>query len=124
MNGMKNGMVILEQSDNHQKAIFIEEEQLEMMRLRAMFQHRDREQRAMERKKCEQENRRKAWKRYTVNTVSFIGIRVAVIAAVVWVMLANLVHPIVGIPVVLYCLISACINFGVWYGKFSYRKSK
>lgn len=123
MNGMRNGMIILEQTDNQQKALFIEEEHLDWLKLNAMFKKRDKEKAAMEHRKHIRESHKRAWKRYTINTFSYIGIRIAFIGAAVWTVVVNLVHPVIGIPVALYCLSTACINFGVWFGKWVERKS-
>ena len=123
MNDMKNGMIILEQTDTNQRAVFIDEEQLDWLKLNAMFKKRDKEKRIEENKNRIVENRRRKWKRYTINTFTFIGVRALLVGAAAWTMAANLVHPIVATPVLLYCLSTASIRFGVWYGKYTNRKS-
>lgn len=123
MSTMRNGMMILEQTDTKQQAVFIEEEQLDWLRLHAMFKKRDKERAVVEREHHAKESRKRAWKRYTIKTFSFIGVRTALVVATVWTMVANFVHPIVGIPVALYCLITACIRFGMWFEKWINRKS-
>ncbi|MBR5604255.1 MAG: hypothetical protein IKW51_08650 [Bacteroidales bacterium] len=123
MNNIKNGMVILEQTDTKQQAVFIEEEQLDMLRLKAMFKKRDKEKAAIEKKNYIKECRNKAWKRYTIKTFYYIGIRIMFVGASVLTVITNLVHPIIGIVVGLYCFSTACINLGIWYNKWSNRKS-
>ena len=123
MNNMTNGMVILEQTDTNQKAVFIDEEQLNWMKLNAIFKKRDKEKRIEENKNRIVENRRRKWQHYTINTFTFICVRALIMAVVLWTMVANLVHPIIAIPVALYCLTIASIRFGVWFGKRMNRKS-
>lgn len=120
---MENGMVILEQTDTNQQAVFIDEEQLNWMKLNAIFKKRDKEKRIEENKNRIVENRRRKWKHYTINTFSFIGVRSLIMAAAVCTMASNLVHPIVAIPVALFCLSTVSIRFGVWYGRRINRKS-
>lgn len=123
MNNMKNGMIILEQTDTNQQAVFIDEEHLEWLRLNAMFKKRDKERSVAERKNRIKENHKRKWNRYTVDTFTFIGIRVMLMVAAVWAMVANLANPIVAVPVLLYSISTACIRYGVWYGKYVNRKS-
>ena len=123
MNNMRNGMVILEQTDTNQKTVFIDEEQLNWMKLNAIFKKQDKEKRIEENKNRIVENRRRKWQHYTINTFTFIGVRSLIMGAAVLAMTANLVHPIIAIPVALYCLSTASIRFGVWFGKRTNRKS-
>lgn len=123
MNNMRNGMIILEQTDENQKAVFIDEEQLDWLKLNAMFKKRDKEKQIADRKNHIVDNRRRKWQHYTINTFTFIGIRSLIMGATVWAMTANLINPIIAIPVALYCLSTASIRFGVWFGKRANRKS-
>ena len=54
---------------------------------------------------------------FTINTLVYILIRVGVILMVISAASFDLIHPIVSIPVVLLCLCTVCIRFGVWLGK-------
>lgn len=123
MNNMKNGMIILEQTDTNQKAVFIDEEQLDWLKLNAMFKKRDKEKKIADRKNRIVENRRRKWQRYTVNTFTFIGVRALLMGVAAWAMATNLVNPIIAVPVSLYCLSTACVRFGVWFSKYTNRKS-
>ena len=116
----RNGMAIVEVTDTQQKAVFIDEDTLEAARLTAMV-NRNREAKEAERKKAEREQRiidkqRKRWEEYTFNTFYYIGVRCVLICGCVWSMLAGLMNPVISIPVMAYCLATAGIRFGVWYG--------
>lgn len=116
----RNGMAIVEVTDTQQKAVFIDEDTLETARLSAML-NRNRERNEAERKRVEREQRmlaeqKRKWKKYTVDTFSYIGIRSAIACGSVWAMIAGMMHPVISIPVTVYCLGTACIRFGVWYG--------
>lgn len=123
MNNMRNGMIILEQTDTNQQAVFIDEEHLDWLRLNAMFKQRDKERSVVRRKNRIKENNKRKWNRYTVDTFTFIGIRVMLMVAAVWTMVANLVNPIIAVLVLLYAVSTACIRYGVWYGKYVNHKS-
>ena len=123
MTNMQNGMIILEQTDTKQQAVFIDEEHLHYLKLKAMFNKRDNEKKIVDRNNSIVENRRKKWQHYTTKTFTFIGIRMMLVAITVLTMMANLVNPIVGIPVVLYCLVTACIRFGMWFSNWTNHNS-
>ena len=123
MKNMRNGMIILEQTDENQTAVFIDEEQLDWLKLNAMFKKRDKEKQIVDRENHIIDNRRRKWQHYTIKTFTFIGIRSLIMGAAEWAMTANLVNPIIAIPVATYCLVTASIRFGVWFGKRSNRKS-
>ena len=117
----RNGMAIVEVTDNQQKAVFIDEDTLETARLSAMLR-RNRERYEAERKRVERKQRiinhqKKRWKEYTIDTFWYIGVRGAIICGVVWAMLAEMMNPIIAIPVAVYCLATAGIQFGIWYAK-------
>lgn len=116
----RNGMAIVEVTDTDRRAVFIDEDTLETARLSAML-NRNRERNEAERKRVEREQRmlahqKKVWKEYTVDTFSYIGVRGAICGGAVWAMIAGMMHPVISIPVSIYCLGTACIRFGVWYG--------
>ena len=127
MNNIKNGMIILEQTNTSQQAVFIDEEHLHYMRLNAMFKKRDNERavqdKIQEDKNSVKEHHKRMWKMYTTKTFTFIGVRVMLTIATMLTMLTNLVNPIVAIPVSLYFLITTCIRFGMWFSKYINRKS-
>ena len=119
----RNGMAIVEVTDTQQKAVFIDEDTLEAARLSAMLK-RNRENREAERKKIEHEqykqriinNKKNRWKKYIINTFSYIGVSSAIIVGSVWAMIVEMMHPIIAIPVISYFLGTACIRFGMWHG--------
>lgn len=123
---MRNGMAIFKVTDTEQRAVYVDEDTLNTMEFHKMFKKRDEaikaNQKKIEREYRINEKRKRIWKKYTINTFSYIGIRVVFTIAAVWTVVANLVHPIIGIPVALYCFSTACIRFGVWFGKWADRK--
>lgn len=116
----RNGMAIVEVTDTDRRAVFIDEDTLEAARLNAMIK-RNRERNAAERKRVEREHRRlekqrKRWKEYTVDTFFSIGVRGVIMGGAIGAMVVEMMHPIISIVVSAYCLSTACIQFGVWYG--------
>ena len=116
----RNGMAIVEVTDTDRRAVFIDEDTLETARLSAMIK-RNRERNEAERKRVEREQRmladqKRKWKEYTVDTFSYIGVRSAIMSGAIGAMAAGLMHPVISIAVSVYCLGTACIRFGVWYG--------
>ena len=92
-----------------------------------MFKERDKE-RAVKDKVQDNKNRVKEhykmmWQRYTYKTFVFISVRMILAVAAVLTMMTNLVSPIVAIPTFLYFLGIACIRFGMWFSKYTNRKS-
>lgn len=115
----KNGMAIFEVTDTNQKAVFIDEDTLEAVRLSAMC-NRNKKRGEAERKKIQREQRiiekkQRKWREYTIDTFSYIGIRLTIAGCSLWAMIAGLINPVIAIPVSIYCIAVACIRFGVWY---------
>ena len=118
---MEKGLAIIEVTDTETKGFFVDQEAVEMARLHSAIK-RNRAKHEAERREAERNRRRveKAEARrkaYNLNTVFYILIRCVICAAVVWAGMAGLVHPVIFIPVAVFCLCAACLRFGVWFGK-------
>ena len=118
---MTNGMAIIERDDTQTKAFFIDHEVLEFARMNA--QTKKRASAAEAKKKEAAHNRRKAekakarWRAYTLKTFSSVLTHFGIIGAVAWAGMAGLIHPVTSIPVILFCVATACLRLGVWFGK-------
>lgn len=118
---MEKGLAIIEATDTGTRGFFIDQEQVEFARQNA-YTKKHREARAKAEKEARR-NRRRAEKaearrkEYTVRTFCDVSIRFAISVAVTWAAWAGMVHPIISIPVGLFCLATACLRLGVWLGK-------
>ena len=118
---MNNGMAIIEVNDKETKGFFIDQESLEFARQNAIT-HKHRADREKAEKETER-SRRKAEKAaarrkaYTIRTICDIVSRCGIGGAVAWAGAANLIHPVISVPVALFCFCSACLRFGVWLGR-------
>lgn len=118
---MEKGMAIIEQDDTQTKAVFIDQEVLEFARMSKETKKRIAAQEEAQRKEiC---NRRKAEKQkakrkaYTLHTAVYVLIRIAVAVACAWAGTAGMIHPVIYIPVTLFCLCTACLRLGTWFGR-------
>lgn len=122
---MKKGMAIIEVSDTEVKGIHIDQEALEFARQNAKIRKRSAKE-ANEKRKVEQQKEREYQKlrkaearrkAYTVSTIKAVLSCCGVAGAVTLAGMAELIHPIVFIPVSLFCLCAACLRLGAWFGK-------
>ena len=118
---MERGLAIIEKTDTETRGFYIDQDALEFARLynrtKKHIAHAEAVQRKAEqsRKKAEKdEAKRKAYNR---NTAKHILIYSGIIGAVAWAGTAGMIHPVVGIPVSVFCLCAACLRFGAWLGK-------
>ena len=116
-----NGMAIFERTDTETKALFIDQEQLEISRQNALTKRnraeKARQQREadMQLRKAEKaEARRKA---YNIATVKYLLTRFAVSGIMVAGWAAGLIHPLVSLPLTLICLCTASERLGEWRAK-------
>lgn len=118
---MKNGLAIIEKTDTETKGFYIDQDALEFSRLNARINKRiakaeadiceaDRQYRKSEKMAA----RRKA---YNIKTIGYILSNCAVCGAVTWAGMSGLIHPIISIPVGIFCLCVACVRFGAWFGR-------
>lgn len=118
---MEKGLAIIEVTDTETRGFFVDQEAVEMARLSSAIK-RNREKHEAERRVADR-NRRRAEKAearrkaYNLNTVFYILIRCVICAAVVWAGMARLIHPVIFIPVSLFCLCAACLRLGEWIGR-------
>lgn len=117
----ERGLAVIEKNDTETKGIFIDQDALEFARLNAKLDMQ-RMANEKEQKKAACKNSRAAKakaqrKAYTIKSISYILANCAVCGAVTWAGIAGLIHPIISIPVSIFCLCVACVRFGAWYGK-------
>lgn len=118
---MQNGLAIIEKTDNHTKGFYIDQDALEFARLNARTNKRiskaEEENREANRQCRNAEKMAARRKAYTLKTIGYILTNCAVCGAVAWAGMAGMIHPIISIPVSIFCLCVACVRFGAWFGK-------
>lgn len=125
---MQKGIAIIEQTENKSKAVFFDHETIEFARLNARTKKRlskaaQKKQQDMCKAEQEYKSRRKAEKAearrkaYTVKTVKSVLFYGGICGAVTWAGTAGLIHPIIYVPVSLFCLSAACLHLGAWFGR-------
>ncbi len=118
---MQNGLAIIEKTDTETKGFYIDQDALEFARLNARTNKRISKAEA-ENREADRRNRKAekmaAWRKaYTLKTFGCILANCAVCGAAAWAGMAGMIHPIISIPVSIFCLCVACIRFGAWFGK-------
>ena len=118
---MQNGLAIIEKTENETKGFYIDQDALEFARLNARINKHiskaeveNREADRQHRKSEKMAARRKA---YTSKTCGYILSNCAVCGAVAWAGIAGMIHPVISIPVSIFCLCAACVRFGAWFGR-------
>lgn len=118
---MEKGLAIIERDEVETRAVFIDQDILECARLNALtkkhLHEMDEAEKAKERNRrmvAKEKARRKA---YAVNSAYYVLMRLAVIGAVAWAWTAGMISPAICIPVSLFCLCTACLRLGAWFGK-------
>lgn len=123
---MEKGFAIIEVTDTETRGFFVDQEAVEMARLSSAIK-RNRAKKEAELREADR-NRRRAEKAearrkaYNLNTAFYILIRCVICAAVVWAGTAKLIHPVIFIPVFLFCLCAACLRLGEWLGRTGKRR--
>ena len=120
---MQNGLAIIEKTDTETKGFYIDQDALEFARMNARTNKRIAKAEA-ENREAERQNRKAekvaAWRKaYTLKTVGYILTDCAVCGAVAWAGMAGMIHPIISIPVSIFCLCIACVRFGSWFGRLA-----
>ena len=111
---MNNGLAIIEVSESETRSVFIDQDALECARLNAITKKRTREAERKARLEAKLEAKRRARKADTIRYVlSRCGISVAVTVAAY----VGVVHPVVSVPVSVFCLCAACVRLGAWLGR-------
>ena len=118
---MEKGLAIIEVNEAESRSIFIDQDALECARLNALTKKRvakaEADQRKADRNRRKAEAAKARRTAYTLNTVFYILIRCVVLGAVTWAGTAQMIHPVICVPVFLFCLCSACLRLGTWFGR-------
>lgn len=115
-----NGLAIIEKTDTETRGVYIDQETIECARINARVKKRIEE--AEENARIAYEKHLKAEraeakrKAYVRASLKYIASHSAVCGGVAWAWLAGMIHPIVCIPVMLYCLCASCVRLGAWLG--------
>lgn len=116
-----NGLAIIEKTDTGTKGFFIDQDTIEFARLNAHTKKRIAHNEAVKREA--DRNRRKAEKAaaqrkaYNRDSAVYVLLRIATIGAMTWAGTAEMISPIICIPVSLFCLCTACVRLGAWLGR-------
>ena len=118
---MERGLAIIEVNEAETRSVFIDQDALECARLNALTKKRiekneaERRKAYRSRRKAEiAEARRKA---YTLDTIGYVLTRGGIIGAMAWAGTAGMIHPIICVPVTVFCLCTACLRLGAWFGR-------
>lgn len=118
---MEKGLAVIEVNETGTKGFYIDQDALDFARLNARTEKRRKEAEQAEKKadrnRSKAEQAKAQRKAYTLRTVRDVLISCAICVGVCWAGIAGLVHPIVFIPVSIFCLCVACVRFGAWFGK-------
>ena len=117
---MQKGLAIIESTDTETRGYFIEEEILELEMLNARSDKRiaeEAEQREADHHRKMADKAAARRKAYKNESIKYIVLRLAVLGGVVWAGTAGMIHPAIYIPVALFCLCTACLRIGEWFGR-------
>jgi hypothetical protein len=118
---MQNGLAIIEKTDTETKGFYIDQDALEFARMNARTDKRISKAEAANReanRQCRNAEKMAARRKaYTLKTIGYILTNCAVCGAVAWAGMAGMIHPIISIPVSIFCLCVACVRFGSWFGR-------
>ena len=116
---MNKGLAIIEVNDTETKGFYIDQEALEFTRLNAKTKKRlansEAEKREATRNSSKAEKAEARRRAYNIHTLGYVLGRFAAAGAVTWAAWAGLVHPIISIPVTLFCFSAACLRLGAWF---------
>lgn len=118
---MEKGLAIIEVNEAETRSVFIDQDVIECARLNALTKKRIAKTEAEHRKA--NRNRRKAEKvaaqrrAYTLDTIGYILTRGGIIGAMAWAGMYGMIHPIICVPVTVFCLCTACLRLGAWFGR-------
>lgn len=120
---METGLAIIEKTATETRGVFIDQDTIECARINALVKKRtaqaEAEQREADRNRRKSEKAEARRKAYNIATAKYIAIRGGIIGTVAWGWAVGMIHPIVSIPVGLFCLCTACVRLGEWFGKAS-----
>lgn len=117
----ERGLAVIETTDTETKGFFIDQDALEFARMNAKLDKQRKEaataKKKADRKISKAEKAKAQRKAYTIKTVCNILANCTVCGAVAWAGIAGLIHPIIAVPVSVFCLCVACVRFGAWFGR-------
>ena len=118
---MEKGMAIIERNEQETKAVFIDQEALECARLNMRT-----EKRVADAQNVQKENHRiqrnaekeqARFRAFTMKTLKEVLICAGVIGLASFGANNGMIHPAIAIPVMLFCLCTASVKAGIWFGK-------
>ena len=117
----ERGLAVIETTDTETKGFFIDQDALEFARLNAKLD-KQRKEAATAHKKADRKISKAAKakaqrKAYTIKTACYVLANCAISVATGWAGIAGLIHPIISVPVSIFCLCVACVRFGAWFGR-------
>ena len=117
----ERGLAIIEAPTAEPSGIYIDRESIECARINSLIKKRTAQaeaaQREADRKRMKSEKAEARRKSYNIATIKYILIRGGIIGAVAWAGTAGMIHPAICIPVGLFCLCTACLRLGQWFGR-------
>ena len=118
---IEKGLAVVEVNDTETKGFFIDQEALEFARINSKLDKQRKEvEKAQKKVACKNSKAAKAKaqrKAYTLKTFGYILANCIACGAVTWAAIGGLIHPIISIPVSIFCLCVACVRFGAWFGR-------
>lgn len=127
---MEKGLAIIEVNDTETKGVHIDQETIECARINSLTKRHaakvakeaERNRMKAEKARKEAEHNRikeeKAYlkkKAYALDSTAYILLRMATLGGSVWACAAEMLDPIIGIPVAMYCLCASCVRLGAWF---------
>lgn len=118
---MNKGLAVIEVNDTETKGFYIDQDALEFARLNAKIKQRiDNATKAKKKattKRTKTEKAKAERKAYNAKTVGRILLNCAISGGAAWAGIAGMIHPIIYVPVSLFCLCVACLRFGAWFAR-------
>lgn len=118
---MNKGLAVIEVNDTETKGFYIDQDALEFARLNAKIKKRidnaikANKKATTKRTKTEKANAER--KAYNAKTVGRIMLNCTISGGAAWAGIAGMIHPIIYVPVSLFCLCVACLHLGAWFSK-------
>lgn len=117
---MEKALAIFEKTEEGTKAVFIDQDTIECARLNQRTKKRVEQVKAKQNATFQKRKKAEAafeqFKAYTKKTFSIVGSECVAVIAIATAGNADLVSPIVAIPVCLVLLGAACVRLGAWIG--------
>ena len=118
---MERGLAIIERDEVETRAVFIDQDVLECAKLNALtkkhLKEMDEAEKARERNRRRIEKEKARRKAYNRDSAVYVTMRLGTVGAVAWACTAGMISPAICVPVGLFCLCTACLRLGAWFGK-------